>query len=93
MRRTRLPLRIRTLMVVIAAAALACMWEAERRYVARWKASLAIQAAPPMLGDRASGTGSAGPERTHARDWAKGVATAAMTPPISADRTSRPARG
>jgi hypothetical protein len=38
-------------MVVLAAAALACLWEAERRYVARWKASLAVQAAPPMLGD------------------------------------------
>jgi hypothetical protein len=51
MQRTRLQFRIRTLMVVLAAAALACLWEAERRYVARWKASLAVQAAPPMLGD------------------------------------------
>jgi hypothetical protein len=38
-------------MVVIAAAALACLSETERRYVARWKASLAVQAAPLMLGD------------------------------------------
>ena len=51
MQRTRLQFRIRTLMVVLAAAALAYLWEAERRYVARWKASLAVQAAPPMLGD------------------------------------------
>jgi hypothetical protein len=51
MRRTRLQFRIQTLMVVIAAAALACLWEAERRYVARWKVSLAVQAAPPMLGE------------------------------------------
>jgi hypothetical protein len=51
MRRRKLQHRIRTLMVVIAVAALACLWEAERQYVARWKASLATQAAPPMLGD------------------------------------------
>jgi hypothetical protein len=51
MRRNKLQFRIRTLMVVIAAAALACSWEVERRHVARWQASLTAQAAPPMLGD------------------------------------------